>query len=362
MTQHRDIGLAIVGAGRIGTLRARLAARHPAVRFIAISDEDPRRAEKLAREVGAQFHSGDNLAVISRPEVNSVVVSTSENQHTSPILQALDHGRAVLVEKPLGTDVNEAKDVLLRARRGDVDLHVGYSRRFKHRYLRAKEQIRQGKLGVIVGGFGRLFNLRTQAYAIMDRDPHATPVVDALTYYVDLMGWFLEGRRVVEVVARGNTGVLQKAGYAADDVVSAMLTYDDGAVISLGVSYALPAQYPSMGHSARVELLGTDGTLLIDDDHKDQVLYTEHGTPHVYLPDHTVNMMFLGSSTPGDWALGDFWGPLASETRAWLDHVATGAPCALATPAEAYANLAVTLAIEEAARTRLPVEPEPFAA
>ncbi len=46
--------------------------------------------------------------------------------------------------------------------------------------------------------------------------------------------------------------------------------------------------------------------------------------PHVYLPDHNVNMVFLSSGTPGDWALGDFWGPLANETRAWLDHLATG--------------------------------------
>ena len=51
---------------------------------------------------------------------------------------------------------------------------------------------------------------------------------------------------------------------------------------------------------------------------------------------------------PGDWVGGEFWGPLASETRNWLDFVATGRPCALATAREARSNLAITLAIEEA--------------
>ena len=35
------LGVAVIGAGRIGTLRARLAAKHPAVRYVAISDADP---------------------------------------------------------------------------------------------------------------------------------------------------------------------------------------------------------------------------------------------------------------------------------------------------------------------------------
>ena len=71
--QSKDLGLAIVGSGRIGTLRARLAAGHPAVRYIAVSDQDPAKARELAQTVRAQLHSGDNGEVIARPEVNAVV-------------------------------------------------------------------------------------------------------------------------------------------------------------------------------------------------------------------------------------------------------------------------------------------------
>ena len=47
-----------------------------------------------------------------------------------------------------------------------------------------------------------------------------------------------------------------EAGYDADDLTSAIVTFADGAVFSLGVSYILPTDWPAMGQSDRVELLG----------------------------------------------------------------------------------------------------------
>jgi predicted dehydrogenase len=355
MADSKRIGLAIVGSGRIGTLRARLASAHPSIDLIAVSDKDPDKAKRLAERVGARSHSNNNLDIISRPEVDAVIVSTSEHEHTEAVLHALEHGKAVLVEKPLADNSRDALSIIDSIARLGGNVRIGYSRRYHQRYMLAKEQIVAGRLGKIVGGLARLYNLRTQGYAIMERDPLATPVVDSLTYYVDLMHWFLEGNRVVEVDARGQRGVLAAKGFDADDVLWAIMTCEDGAVLDLGVCYSLPEKYPSIGHAARVELLGTEGVLMIDDDHKDQLMYTERGIPHVYLPDAEVNMVFLGSSTPGDWALGEFWGPLAAETRAWLDHLSTGRACALATAEVAKRTLEVTLAIQQSALDGKPV-------
>ena len=356
------VGIAVVGAGLIGTLRARLAAKHPAVRFLAVSDRDPARARALAEAAGADVHSGSNEEVIAHPQVSAVIVSTPEQQHTQPILQALELGKPVLVEKPIGFSLREADQILdtLHATKGE--LRVGYSRRYKECFLRAKEQMLQGRLGKVVGGMARVYNSRAQAFAILKRDPHATPVLDVLTYYVDLMCWFLEGNRPVEVVARGQHGIFKEAGYGAQDVTWAILTFADGAVINLGISYALPARYPTLGQSDRVELLGSEGTMIIDDDHLDHLLFSQKGVPHPYVPEHAVDMAFLGSNSAGDWALGDFWGPLGNETRAWLDHLSTGAPTIHTTSEQARINLETTIAIERAAASgrtvRLPLQME----
>lgn len=357
-----NIGIAVIGAGRIGTLRARLAAKHPVVGFLAVSDLDPVRARALAEAAGADLHSGSNEEVIAHPRVTAVIVSTPEQQHTQPILQALELGKPVLVEKPIGFSLREADQILdvLHATKGE--LRVGYSRRYKECFLRAKEQMLQGRLGKVIGGMARVYNSRAQAFAILERDPHATPVLDVLTYYVDLMCWFMEGNRPVEVVARGRHGIFKEAGYGAQDVTWAILTFADGAVINLGISYALPARYPTLGQSDRVELLGSEGTMIIDDDHLDHLLFSQKGVPHAYVPEHSVDMAFLGSNTAGDWAVGDFWGPLGNETRAWLDHLATGAPTIHCTPEQARINLETTIAIERAAASgktvRLPLQME----
>jgi predicted dehydrogenase len=356
----KELGIAVVGAGRIGTLRARLSAKHPSVGFLAISDLDPARAKALALETNADFHTGNVLEVIERPEVTAVFVSTPEGEHAAPVRRAIELGKKVLVEKPIALTLDDADGILAAIKANDGYLRVGYSRRFKECFLRAKEQMIQGRLGTVVGGLARVYNTRAQAFAILKRDPHATPVMDVLTYYVDLMCWFLEGNPPVEVVARGQKGLFRKEGYDIDDVTWAILTFADGAVINLGVSYALPAKYPTMGQSDRVELLGSDGTMMIDDDHRDHLLYSDIGIPHAYVPDHKVNMAFLGSNTAGDWAVGDFWGPLGNETRAWLDHLVTGQPTVHTTPEQARVNLETTMAIERSARTgksvRLPLE------
>lgn len=348
--QRKDLGIAVIGSGRIGTLRAIMAAAHPAVKFLAVADRDPQRAQKLAARTGAGFHSTDNLAVISRPEVNAVIVSTIELEHTLPIMQALALGKPVLVEKPLALDLAEADRIIAEVASAGGDLRVGYSRRFKKRYLSAKEQILKGRLGRLTSGAARVYNSRSQALQTLKRLPENSSV-SGLAYYIDLMNWLFENNPVVEVYARGQGSVLKDTGYNTNDVTWAIVTCADGAVLNFGVCYALPQHYPSLGHAARVELLGTDGVLIINDDHTDQIMYTNAGVPHVYIPDHEVNMVFLGSGTPGDWALGEFQGPVASETRAWLDHLATGSSCVLATPSEARRTLEISLAIERSLKT-----------
>jgi len=348
--QRKDLGIAVIGSGRIGTLRAVMASRHPAVKFLAVSDRDPERARKLAAQTGAQFHSADNLEVISRPEVTAVIVSTIELEHTLPIMQALELGKPVLVEKPLALDLTEADKLIAAVAKAGGDLRVGFSRRYKDRYLLAKEQIVQGRLGRITSAAARVYNSRSQAMQTLKRLPENSSV-SGLTYYVDLINWLLEGNPAVEVFARGQGSVLKETGYNTNDVTWAIVTFADGAVVNFGVCYALPQHYPSLGHAARVEVIGTEGVMILDDDHTDQLMYSNVGVPHVYIPDHSVNMVFLGSGTPGDWALGEFQGPVASESRAWLDYLSTGRACVLATPQDARRALEISLAIERSLKT-----------
>src|SRR5258708_31159285 len=111
------------------------------------------------------------------PHFTAVIDSTPAQQHTQPILKALQLGKPVLVEKPIGFSLREADMILdtLRATKGE--LRVGYSRRYKERFLRANEQMARGRLGKVVGGMARAYTSRAPALPILNRDPHITPAV-----------------------------------------------------------------------------------------------------------------------------------------------------------------------------------------
>jgi hypothetical protein len=112
--ETKELGIAVVGSGRIRSLRTQMSAGHPTVKFLAVSDLSADRAAALAERTGADFSSADNLAVISHPRVNAVIVSTSEHEHLEPVMQALELGKPVLVEKPIALTLANAGKIIAK--------------------------------------------------------------------------------------------------------------------------------------------------------------------------------------------------------------------------------------------------------
>ena len=108
--QAKKIGLAIVGAGRVGLIRGELAARHPAVDWIGIAEKNPERAKLVGDKVGADFVTADYRELLSRPEVNAAIISTDEHLHVDPVLACVERGLPMLIEKPLATDLARIAD------------------------------------------------------------------------------------------------------------------------------------------------------------------------------------------------------------------------------------------------------------
>ena len=354
--QRKRLGVAVIGAGRIGSHRARLAALHPAVEYLAIADIDADQAARLGEMTGAHRATTDPAELIADPRVDVVIVATPEHAHYEAVAAAIEAGKPVLVEKPLALTLEDGDRLAALAEARGVDLRIGYSMRFLQRYFVARDQIVQGKIGPILGGMTRVYNTRTNMMEILRRSPEATPVLDIVTYLVDFVGWCLgDDIEPVEVLARGHGTVFRDAGYDVDDITLAMVKYSSGAVFGFDVCYALPGGFPTTGQSIRFEVIGRDGVVFIDDDHRDQILYTEHGYENAYAPDQKLNFAFLGSRSSGEWADGRMFGRIADETREWLDCHAAGGTCHLTTAREGRRTLQVTLAMEEAARTGQPI-------
>src|SRR5262245_45378236 len=354
----KGIGLAIIGGGRVGLFRGEVAARHPAVEWIGLAEKNPNRAGEVAPEIEADFVTQSHRELLSRPEVTCAIIATDEHLHVDPILAAVERGVPMLIEKPLATDLAESARVLKAITDAKLDAVVGYTQRFRRKWLGAKEKVRTGALGDVTLVTSRAFMNRLVAidnYKRTDDPTTISPMVISGTHALDIVMWYMEKKTPVECYARSIDKVLGPI-YQGIDATAGMIMFADGSVYHLNISWALPVTWPGAVYSLEVGINGTDGVLTIDDTHRDMVLAVTKPQEEGYAPDRTRLVDFMGSYPPGDMALGELRGPMREETDSWLNRVALGVPTQAATAAEAHRNLMLTKALDLSAKTRKPVK------
>src|SRR5579871_2953629 len=137
----KQIGLAIVGGGRVGLFRGEVAARHPSVGWIGLAEKNPNRGGDVAARIGADFVTTDHRELLRRPEVTAAIIATDEHLHVDPVLAAVERGVPMLIEKPLATDLAQSARVLKAITDAKLDAVVGYTQRFRRKWLGAKEKV-----------------------------------------------------------------------------------------------------------------------------------------------------------------------------------------------------------------------------
>jgi myo-inositol 2-dehydrogenase / D-chiro-inositol 1-dehydrogenase len=360
----KGIGLAIVGAGRVGLFRGEVAARHPAVEWIGIAEKNPERGKFVAEQIGADFVTTDHRELLRRPEVTASIIATDEHLHVDPIMGSVERGIPMLIEKPLATDLGESARVMKAIQDAKIDAVVGYTQRFRRKWLAGKEKVRTNALGDVTLVTSRAFMNRLVAidnYKRTDKPETISPMVISGTHALDIVMWYMEAKKPVEVYARSVDKVLGPT-WKGIDATAGMIMFSDGSVYHLNISWALPVTWPGAVYSLEVAINGTDGVLTIDDTHRDMVMAVSQPQAEGYAPDKSRLVDFLGSYPPGDMALGELRGPMREETDSWLGRVSMGLTTPAATAAEAHRNLMLTKALDLSARRKqpvsLPLEPD----
>jgi myo-inositol 2-dehydrogenase/D-chiro-inositol 1-dehydrogenase len=310
-TEAKDIGLAIIGGGRVGLFRGEVANRHPAVKWIGLAEKNPNRAGEVAPKIQADFVTNSHTELLKRPEVNCAIIATDEHLHVDPIMVAVERGIPLLIEKPLATDLAESARVLKAIKDAKIDAVVGYTQRFRRKWLAGKEKVRSGALGDVTLVTSRAFMNRLVAidnYKRTDKPETISPMVISGTHALDVAMWLLEGKTAVEVYSRSVDKALGPKWRGIDGTAN-IITFDDGTVYQSVISWALPVIWPGAVYSLEIGIVGVDGVLTIDDTHRDIVLATEKIQTEGYAPDSRRHVDFLTSYPVGDMALGELRGP-----------------------------------------------------
>lgn len=360
MQQRKQIGLAIIGCGTIGRIRAELARAYPGIGWIGLCDLKSDIGGKLAEDIQADFFTNDYRELLQRPEVTATIVATDENFHFDPTMLAVEKGHSLFIEKPLATDARQSAQILAAIEAAGVDAVIGYTNRFRRRFLAVKERLITGQIGEVHTVVTRAFMNKMVPIATVQRTQDRatlTPMVVSGTHSLDMSMWLMEGKNPVSVYAQSTDKVLGKWG--TKDSTLGVFTMDDGTVFSMNISWGLPEVWPGAVYGIEIGIVGSEGVIDIEDTHRDLVMATNVAQGAGYAPEgYTAparHVEFLTSYPPGDLHDGQLWGPMREETNAWYQRLYTGASTPHATAADGHRNLLLTMAMDLSAKRNAPV-------
>ncbi len=189
---HPPMRVAIVGCGLIGNKRAAALGEH---RLVAVADRDAARATQLAGRHMDCVAVSDWREVALRPDVQIVIVATTNDRLAEITQVAVEAGKHVLVEKPAARNAQELGPVIAAARQAGVVVKVGFNHRFHPALLKAREIIDTGAIGALMflrGRYGHGGRLG------MEKEWRGDPsisgggeMLDQGVHLIDLSRWFL---------------------------------------------------------------------------------------------------------------------------------------------------------------------------
>lgn len=268
---NETIGVALVGAGAMGTVHAAIASGFDELDVVAVVDPFADATARVADRLGAagfrrpgEYSTLDEA--LASPEVDLVVITTPSGLHVSQAMTALDARRHVILEKPLDVDLSRARVLAKRAadaaRDGCVATVIS-QHRFDAASVVVSEAVRSNRLGRITSAIASTAWWRPQSY-YDSADWRGTWALDgggALmnqgVHNIDLLLSFLG--RPVEV--SGQMALLAHRGIEVEDSVVATIRFESGAVAAV---HATTAAYP--GLSTRLHVMGSRGSAIIEDD------------------------------------------------------------------------------------------------
>ncbi len=360
-TERKQIGLAIIGCGTIGRIRAELARAYPGVGWLGLCDLKSDLGEKLKADCEADFFTNDFKELLNRREVNAVIIATDENFHFEPTMAAVERGHDLFIEKPLATDARQSLKIHQAIEAAGVDAVVGYTQRFRRRFLAVKERLITGQIGDVTTVVTRAFMNQMVPIATVSRTQdraNLTPMVVSGTHSLDMCMWLMEGKTPVSVFAQSVDKALGKWG--TKDSTFGIFTMDDGTIWSMNISWALPVVWPGAVYGIEIGIVGTKGVIDIEDTHRDVVLASEFAqgagyAPEGFDPGAPRHVDFLTSYPPGDLHAAQLWGPMREETNSWYQRIYMQQDTPHATAADGHRNLMLTMAMDLSAKRGVPV-------
>jgi len=244
----RPLRIGVIGYGYWGPNLARNAAQHPETELLAIADPSPRRLSAAHASFPAATATDDYRCVLEDPRIDAVLIATPPETHCALVIEALERGKHVLVEKPLATDAADAARMVDAAARARRVLAVDHTFLFTSAVRRMKQYFESGEMGEVYYYDSTRINLgifQGNTNVIWDLAPHD----------ISIMLHLLEGTPVQTVSAFGARHV----DLEHENIAYLTLQFESSLLAHFHVNWLAPTKI-------RRTIIGASRKMLVYDD------------------------------------------------------------------------------------------------
>lgn len=249
---------ALIGCGTIADFHADAIRGIDGARLVAVAEQSEARARKFAEREHCDWVT-DYRALLARPDVQIVCVSTPSGSHAPIGMDVLRAGKHLVVEKPIAMKAKGAAELVRTAKERKLTLSAISQRRFEPQHVAVKQAVDQGALGKLLLVEVSLAFFRSQEYydsadwrgtiaqdggALMNQGIHS----------VDLLLWF--AGPAASVVGQTAT---QTHRMEAEDIGLAIVRFKSGGFGTLMASTSIRPGFP-----AALNLYGDKGTIKLE--------------------------------------------------------------------------------------------------
>lgn len=230
--------LGLAGYGLVGRRHAAAISVTDGVDLSAVIEPD---AAALASAVSEGVAGYSTLAEALAAGLDGMILATPNALHADQARLCIDAGCPVLIEKPIAVSASEAATLVKHAQSRGVPILVGHHRRHNPIIHRARQIIEDGQIGEIRALQSTCWFYKPDRYfeaAPWRSQPGAGPIAVNLVHDVDLMRHLAGEITSVVAVARPSS-----RGGDNEDVASALLEFENGAVGTITVSDSIVAPW-----------------------------------------------------------------------------------------------------------------------
>ena len=232
MAIPENLNIALLGLGRAGKFHIQSIQSIPGISLRCVVDVDESLARRLAKELQCDY-STDAEWPLGQADIDAVIVASPTQEHYGQIITALDAGKPVFTEKPLGSTLEEIDTCFGLAKRNELPLLVGFNRRFDPSFSSLARGVKEGQVGVLqmLRVTSRDSPLPTMDYI---RTSHGI-FHDCIVHDFDMLR-FITGEDPVEIYSVGSSFVEGISALGDLDNVLVALKYAGGMIASIAAA------------------------------------------------------------------------------------------------------------------------------